>query len=768
MLDRIALAARPLHSERMAESPRRADERIQRRFASRPVLVALVAILAWMALVAALGSLGASPASPVLTLIVVLDRLVGAGWPVVLALLSAIGLGLAIGRATGLRGAGLDNTSRGSMLPVCAALGIAAWLTLVHALGVLGFLRGVGAWLALVPGFAAIVWLALDRIRERDRKGESTNSDAAIRPISLPTIACVFLALVPAALLAAAACEPPGWLWSSEARGYDALSYHLQLPQEWIASGRIAPRPHNVYSFLPSAIESAFVHLGVLAGAGGPGSDPMPPWGLLANEGAGAYSAQLLSATFVLLTAWTVSGLLRRLAPAGARAAPMLLGIACVSIPWLIVTGSLAYNDPPVLFFFAAGAIAASDRALSPLRRGAIVGVLTGAACGCKPTAMLFVAIPLGVLLLANLQRGKWIGAMLAATIAGGAMLAPWLIRNAIASGNPVFPFASSIFGRGSWSPEQIERYNHAHHATMPVLDRVRLLVMPNASDPAGKVHRGMLHPQWSIFFPVVLAGAIGAMWPSTRAQESVDGKDQGSRFVAYVWGVMLIIQIALWLLATHLQSRFLLPLAVPGIALVAMGLARLPTRVSGALAGIFALVLSIHSIVLFAAEPVHPAARPNALLLPGTMLRTGEIDRDAIASADANEKRRAIDALGPEAFVNLMLSPSARVLLVGGATPFYIARPVVYSTAWDDSLLARSFRDHAAAGSGQLVAGDLRAAGITHLLVDFAELDRLGRSGFRDPALDPARIREFLRTNTRLVRSWDDIGVVLVEVPSP
>ena len=73
---------------------------------------------------------------------------------------------------------------------------------------------------------------------------------------------------VPAlALLLVAASSPPGWLWDSEGRGYDALEYHLQLPQEWLRMGRLAPLEHNVYSFLPGYIEAAFYHLAVATGA---------------------------------------------------------------------------------------------------------------------------------------------------------------------------------------------------------------------------------------------------------------------------------------------------------------------------------------------------------------------------------------------------------------------------------------------------------------------------------------------------------------------
>jgi hypothetical protein len=52
----------------------------------------------------------------------------------------------------------------------------------------------------------------------------------------------MILAAAPAlAVLLLAACCPPGTLWRSEALGFDVLSYHLQLPREWLAGGRLAP-----------------------------------------------------------------------------------------------------------------------------------------------------------------------------------------------------------------------------------------------------------------------------------------------------------------------------------------------------------------------------------------------------------------------------------------------------------------------------------------------------------------------------------------------
>ncbi len=57
-----------------------------------------------------------------------------------------------------------------------------------------------------------------------------------------------------------------------------------------------------------------------------------------------------------------------------------------------------------------------------------------------------------------------------------------------------------------------------------------------------------------------------------------------------------------------------------------------------------------------------------------------------------------------------------------------------------------------------------LRERGFTHLLINFAELDRLKRSGFLDPKLDVERVARIARSQA-LVRAWDQTGQVLVRL---
>jgi len=68
-----------------------------------------------------------------------------------------------------------------------------------------------------------------------------------------------WLALVPFLILAAhAAAQAPGFIWREEGFGYDVLEYHLQVPREFVESGRVAYLPHNVYAMFPLDVEMLY------------------------------------------------------------------------------------------------------------------------------------------------------------------------------------------------------------------------------------------------------------------------------------------------------------------------------------------------------------------------------------------------------------------------------------------------------------------------------------------------------------------------------
>ncbi len=668
--------------------------------------------------------------------------LVRAGTPALVYLLAAIGLGRLL---SGLYRGAADP------LAVQAGLGLALMLSLSHGLGCLGLLAGTLGM--VVGGGVCLAGLGLLARQVVTHTGDSERR-------RIPGAALI--AIPGVALMLVAACQPPGWLWSSEAGGYDALAYHLQLPQEWLAMGRIAPLEHNVYSFLPGYVESAFLHIGAMTGAtAGPGAASRA-YGLLAGEGFGVISAQLLHAGMGVLAALLIGRAVVRAAesagmnPENARIGAAFGAALFLLTPWTVVVGSLAYNEMGMVALGAAALIAAMNTTLAPWRRGVVTGLLVGVACGCKPTALTLVGVPIGIVLLGLAPAKEWARIAAWGSGAGVLALAPWLARNGLATGNPVFPQLTSVFGNAHWSDEQVARYGNAHFFRGSLLERLSLLVRIDPSDPSGPRHRGMLHPQWFAFFPAVLAAAAVALVV------------RPSRRIGLLLSAALAAQAVLWMFTTHIQSRFLVPLVVPGCVLFGLAAAWRPRARMGPLwiPNPVALgLVAAQGIVAIGVFGMEGRGRPNALLAGGPAILTGEALRGPLARASAEERERFLAGAEPESLLNLTLPPGRSVYLLGGATPLYFAVPVVYNTTWDRWPLGEAMRANPATPGAW--AGALRARGIDLILVNRGELGRLQRSGFADPLVTPEAASQWLDGSGRVVRDWVRTGQTLYELRS-
>jgi hypothetical protein len=539
-------------------------------------------------LIAAAGSVGGT-LDPVSALLVTLDTHTRMGWPALLLLAAAGGWGALI-VGPGGRVAPIRSALRGAT----PAAGLGVVLVVIWSLGQLGALST--ASMIMIVGLAALLPLVSGARRRFLR-----------RLVRRPPPGWLWVGLPGLAVLAVASASPPGVLWASEYAGYDVLSYHLQLPKEWIGLGHTRPLVHNTYSFLPGAIEQAFAALGALSGAGDAG--------LLASGAWRLQSAHTLHAGLTIGAAWVTARLARRLALAvgadarGARTASALSGGLVLCTPWSVVVGSMAYNEMGVVMIGAGALLSACRRgpAGEPRRtviaRGAAVGALVGVACLIKPTALLFVGIPAGVMLLRFGRLRDWGTLALSGSIAGLLVLAPWLIRNAVLTGNPVFPIATSVFGTGHWTAEQAARFAAAHAFDGGLLDRVSMLVFadPNAMEGAAGVarYRGASNVQWLLAFPAALAGLI------------VLALGRGSRAVGVGLALCLAGQAVAWLAFTHLQSRFLIPCLVVLGPIVGVACARFGRR--GLIAGIALCVLQAGALWTVFAE--QRGGQPNLLL---------------------------------------------------------------------------------------------------------------------------------------------------------
>jgi len=616
-------------------------------------------------------------------------------------------LGAAIGLGWPLRHWLARNASHPAALQT--ALGVALMLVLDATLGALGWLTSSAiAWCVTVAGVGLLLTQMI-RVRE------------VVMDRVLPDV-CAWACAPAVAVLLIAVCSAPGWLWSSEFGGYDGLSYHLQLPKEWMALGRIQPLEHNVYSFLPGYVEAAYLHVMALHGGPAHSIDPVT-------------DCQLLHAMLTIISAALTGTLAARFTgrTLGALAAALYL-----VTPWTIVVGSLAYNEMPVNLMLAAGLIAVFDDRLSSPRRGVIVGLLSAAATGAKLTSLGFVAVPLGLALLLRISPRKWLSSFALAALAGAVGLLPWLLRNWAYCSNPLFPFATNILGAAHWTAEQTQAWHRGHMPDATLTQRFSALWHQFLAYGFGRNPRlgEPWQPQWSI---LPLLGIAGGLVGLTRSP---------SRRPAAILLLALAAQIAFWLAFTHLQSRFLLPAAVPLSVLAAIGLARLlsleldaarPAPLwFGALAALAVLGLSILPVCVYRGE--HPELGHAPALAVGLLSQqTGE-------SLTETERLEFGSKNLPAIAVNWLLPPGSKVLLVGEAAALYYRLDrIVYCTVWDRGPLSQVMREHGS--DPEAMRESLRALGFTHVLVNPTMLSIWERDKWNDPLLTRRSVQGFLES---------------------
>jgi len=494
---------------------------------------------------------------------------------------------------------------------------------------------------------------------------------------------------------------PAGFVGGENA--YDILEYHLQVPREYYEAGRVTTLEHNCYSFYPLGVEMLFL-LGMVLRGG-------------AYEG--MYLAKLLHASYGVLAVGTVFLALRRREPARARFAAGLLA----SVPIVLFLSWQAMVELAMVCHLVAALLWLRLWSRRPTAGTALcAGLMTGGACAVKYLSVGFIAGPLLAMMLAvSGRRGSRLAHVALAGAATAALFAPWLIRNAAATGNPVFPLATELFGAGHWDAESEKRWvdGHSPDRRPPVpLPHAPPTQQPPETNALLDLYNNLLaNPEFGCVV-ILLAGAgLGCLIARSPPQ---------------AWEGMLVgtaaIQVAVWLVFTRgSPPRFIVPVTVPVCLLAGGALARLAAVRKNPLAGTDApapaapwglvpaagIFLTAVGIGLFSAGAMYNDLKYNRPVPP--------FDAAELAAA-----RAGMFASGARAAPGRL-----RVLLVGEARAFYFPPGTVYATAFDAHPLAELIAREL--GPAEIVRR-LRTMGITHVWVDWFEMVRL-RSTYGYPS---------------------------------
>ncbi|MCX5769995.1 MAG: glycosyltransferase family 39 protein [Candidatus Hydrogenedentes bacterium] len=274
----------------------------------------------------------------------------------------------------------------------------------------------------LILVLAAAVWLAYEIF---GRNKSETEPAPANNPEPISLVEYVSLAAVFASLgvsLISAFAPITGW---------DASVAHAALAADYARAGRIGVVPGNEYSGYPNLLHVLFAQ---------------------AYYSDGEIGLGLLNWWFAVMACGAAYALGRRIQ---GRACGLISSAILATAP-IFVDQAAAPSIDLAFTGFTLAAVAAFVAWLDD--RGAewllVAAVLAGASCGVRHTGYLVCAI----LAVAGFIYGRQDRLRAPAWFSFVALIAasPWLIRSAIVTGNPVYPFFASAFGGAAMQHREI------------------------------------------------------------------------------------------------------------------------------------------------------------------------------------------------------------------------------------------------------------------------------------------------------------------------
>lgn len=483
---------------------------------------------------------------------------------------------------------------------------------------------------------------------------------------------------------------------------YDLQAYHLFAPSQWLMAGSVTPTPWNIFANSPLTLQ-------FIVGMS------------LSLDSTGQVAKLIFTAMGCLLAIGTFE-LLR---PAGRRAA--LLGTLCVlTFPEFWMMQTLGVVDLAVAVFLLLGLIWLRDAFAQPGRRYAILaGTSFGIAIGSRYQAVILLSL----IVAASAVEAMWkhprerMAPVFMKLAAIGCLslvlLMPWLVRNYVNLGNPVFPLMQATFGNGGeWSEAQAKVLNaDVLGKSIREVTPLQLLIAPaNAlTDPAAT----------GLFGAGLLLGGLLGLASSSRELRIVS--------------LLGLAGLLVWcLFRPEGGFPFLRFNALSVVFLLAATGAVLGTRITAVLAaGSFA-------IAVFHVQNILPAAQSL----------TNRNFREAMY-------RNSVPSWPAFDFINKSLKVN-RILLVGETRGFWLKVPALAPSAFNGAQLSGLF-------GGSNPEGWLRSLsqmGISHLLVRQSEAERL-RKQYGYFALSREEEESFQRWLKTLPKVFDDErGTVVLALP--
>lgn len=589
-----------------------------------------------------------------------------------------------------------------SALACLLGLGLLSTLTLL--IGLLGLLGSRIPMLCAVPVCVVAAGLVLQRLWTKESRPRLMPDD----PLGPTDTGSLWLRrLIPLTVIALGTLYALGSIlppWE-----FDVLEYHLQAPKEYWQLGVIQFLPHNVYANMPLGAEMHAMAWMTIAG----GEDGWWFGGIVGKLVIGLVSVVTALAVGRFLAVrcgagagWVGAGLLLA-APGNMHVAmsgliDMVVAAYLVAAYLVVVEIKTSIAGDESKSPDSAPSLPLLDRCCGGQGRAIVqwftIGALAGACAACKYPGLLLAVIPAaGWLVYSSRTNFKtMIFASVGFAFALMCTCGPWLVRNAVWTGNPVYPLANSVFDVPGLTEEGLENWNRIH----------------SPQQGAGGASAFSPASLWQDLRKPLLASGY-----TNPALVFLSVLGIGSAFTRFrrdwIVGALLLSGwlLAVWLLATHRIDRFWLPL-LPLFAIAAgHGVSLVASRCYRVLACLFPLVGLLYGLLvsLSGAGP-----HDNRFFVDHYVLEAGSLMEDSSGM------------LSPTAWMNSNLDADASILCVGFAKPYLLRMPNAYSTCFNVSPTELLLKNKSAEEQRDALA----EAGVTHLVIDWADIRRYRSPG--------------------------------------
>ncbi len=602
----------------------------------------------------------------------------------------------------------------------------------------------------IIPAFASLAVSCFIRWKSRNESPVPTTQVPEAQRSSRLIRILTLMVIVPFGVyLLLGAVSPP--------TDFDVREYHLQGPKEWFQLGQIIFLPHNVYTSFPFLTEMLSLTGMIFA----------------ADWWHGALVGQVVLSSFQILSTLSIFSIARRGISIDTA---WLAALIFLTTPWTLRISLIAYAEGALTFYLIAATMCALLVWQLPGRVvgiSIITGLLAGASMASKYTGLISVILPTVAVIAVQFRKSRNASAtdadlmgsdpfmtaieaktqtcLASTTVSRGsdpikstdpwrpllvpaaafslgvaAMTAPWLLKNLIETGNPVYPLAYSLFGGSEWSPEMEARWKPAHAASEHQLSRIPEHILGAA-----------VYNKWTSGLLFALAVPSVFLWRRVKTLPVI--------LCLIVWG------FATWWAFTHRIDRFWIPV-IPLLSLAAGA----TWLISSSTVWKSFVVTVIATVTLF---------NVRFCGLPLVGFHVGLMDLHAARQTTIRSDIR---------YLNETLPPDARVLMVGEAEVFDATFALAYNTVFDECLFEawttlpddsqRPVTEHRMLPPEQ-TRQKLRDHDITHIFVNWGAILRYRMTYGYTAYVDPARFEQLvddgvLRSRkTLLQQPWNTLS---------